>query len=519
MLTPYLNQLIKYMLKDLIKINEPIHYASLSGVILGKYYRTVFPRCGTKFQPYVLFQDGSSAKVQLYKNKETKEEYNFFNYENKRYIYDIQEPIWFQSNLVNGVSNEGIESFLNDSIQDRTTLYERLREKIMEYYDFYHEEELDLVIAHAIHTYLLGLLGKAVYILLDGERNTGKSTLQNLLAMLQYNGCFVGKSSIAAMVRKVHFLGAAINLDEFEKLDPKEKAVVTGILNSGAYKSGTSEITNMDVKSGANQITVFHTFGAKTFSVNKSHFHNSFISRCIVINTIRNRKPVKNIYGLTEREKDDFQSLRDDLFSYTLKHCQDIQADIGVEKCLLDERKAFGRRADITAIVLGVIRHFGGDIEKVRGYLLAKEELDTEDEAQHDKMYLVLKYLTELYEWKESEYLEFSNQELLDYIEREINTEDSRYMPTASSVGKMLKRSKLVIGKNDRKRVAGKGNYKYVIPRQRVHEVIDRSGFEDLIRSMPPIRSFTSSQKPHLTDSEACVKDSVNSVAGTSPPF
>ena len=509
------------MLKELVEISEPIQYVPLSGVLNGKHYKLVFVPSGMKHIAYVLFEDASEVEVKDYKDKETKGSYSYFDLEGKRYVFNTQEVVWFQPGLVYSIDMDAIKDFSAEKISERETLFEEVSTQLEDYYDFCHQEEKLIIAAYNIHTYILGALGRAVYLLLDGERNTGKSTLQNAMARLQYNGCFVGKSSIAAMARKIHFLGASSNLDEFEKLDSTDRLAVIAILNSGAYASGTREIVNMEAKKSQNQITVHRTFGAKTFSVNRVNFHDSFLSRCIVINTVRNRRPVKDIHALTTQGEAEFQKIRNNLFCYTLKHGHAIVEDIQAVKSELEGQQLYGRRTDIFAIILGIVKHFGGDVGRAQKYLSEREALDTEDDAQSDRVYFMLKFLVEASTRQHGYAVEFENSDLLNALIEglEFGEEtDHKYWPTASSVGRMLKRAKLVMGKNDRKRVPGKGNMKYCIPKERIFEIVQRSNFDDLIEVLPK-ESFTPSQEGQLESENEAVNNIVNPSQSPSPPL
>ncbi|KKP37652.1 MAG: hypothetical protein UR28_C0028G0020 [Candidatus Peregrinibacteria bacterium GW2011_GWF2_33_10] len=480
------------MLKELLQINSQINYVGLSGIIESKFYHVVFIAMEMKYKAFAIFENGDHVEIKDSKGKTAK--YSFFDYNGKRYVINTQDHLWFQGNIVNAVNAEGIKNFLENKMKEPNIVYDAIKTKISNYYDFINLNELDIVVCHIIHSYLLGLLGKTFYLLLDGERNTGKSTLQNLMAKLHYHGCFGGKSSIASIVRKIHYLRASVNLDEFEKLDKDEKSVMTGILNTGAYASGTKEIVNLDNKGSSNQIQIFRTFGTKTFSVNKASFDESFISRAILINTVRNTKKVKSIYALTEDERSSFQNLTNDIFCICLKYGREIIKEIECKQLRLEDKGVYGRRSDILAIICGIKSYFTIDDADLFEYLISKEELDEEDCTDNDRLYHALKYLSNLLKNSEEHILEFSNEDLRNFVIQglEIDVFD-QYAPTAKSIGSLLKRSKLICDKKDRKRRGGKGNTLYLIPRERIRDIIERSGFKDLIGSIAETK-FTSSQ-------------------------
>lgn len=483
------------MLKEILQIDESLTTVGLSGVIEGSHFHTVFVPFAMSYQPYTLFDDGTHVEVKPKGPKNGR--ISVFEYKGKAYTYNTQSELWFQAGVVNTLSPQGVQRFLDKESVDPGELYKRVRQAIAKYYDFVLSEELDIVVCHIIHSYMLGVLGKTFYLLLDGERNTGKSTLQNVMSLLQFNGCFSGKSTVASMVRKIHFLRASVNLDEFEKMDKDDKKVVTGILNTGAYASGTREIANLDAKSIQGQIQIFRTFGTKTFSVNRAAFDESFLSRCVVINTARNTRSVQSIYGLSESEQGNFQVLRDDLFLLGLKSGTAMYKVIQAKQMTLDDSGLFGRRGDIIAIICGIKEFCTGDSSSLQSYLMSREELDTEDTNEADRYYLTLKFLVGLLVKFSSNMIEFSNRELLDYLLEELQMEPGfQYAPSARSVGALLKRSKLITSKADRVRQGGSGSYAYRIPTKRVIDLVRRFGHSDLIQMLPE-PTFTCSQ-PHL---------------------
>jgi len=483
--------------KDLLRfINESTacKYIPFSGTLNGLFYQTVFVANEGIYLPYVLFENNSDIKVNLESKKRGEgQSYNYIELDGVKYIFNTQEQLWFKSNLVNTVDNQGIANFIQGKVPEKAQLIEKVKKIIADYYDFYDIQELDIVFAHIVHTYILGLLGKTFYLLLDGEKNTGKSSLQNVMALLQHNGCFSGNSTMASLVRKIHFLRASVNLDEIDKYDPRDKPVITGILNTGAYEGGTREITNMDGKNGSDQLRVYHTFSAKTFSVNKMKFDSSLLSRCQTIHTVRNRKMVKDVYSLPEEEKQIFQDLRNELFAYTLKHGRIIAKEI---KLLQKNSAHFGRKADIFSIILGIIKHFTEDCTYMRSYLNGKEEMEKEDDSQNDRLFHAMIFLLELaVKCQEQEQnIDFSNQDLTDYINKKLGLLiGADFSATPASIGRLLKSNKIVQSSIDRKREPGKGNYKYIISKQRIAEIADRIGNDEFKNYIQKI-SFTGSQ-------------------------
>lgn len=467
-------------LSTLLLNDSKIYKLRLTGIWAEMFYHVIFVTDGATYAPFALFENGSSIPLKT----DTKEGYTFFDdLESKHCIIDTGEPLWFANGVVNTVSRSGILSVVKQSKIDPKLLFDSMIQVLADYYDFYNSYELQVVFAHIVHTYILGLLGKTFYLLLEGERNTGKSSLQGVMAYLQHNGCFSGKVTMASLIRKIHFFGASVNIDELDKLHKDELKMATGILNSGMYASGTYEITNLDSKKSKNQLKIFKTFGSKTFSANKAFFDDSLLSRCIVINTVRNRKQVKSIYEITEQELSHFQCIRNQMFAYCLMNGKAIHTDIKSLQEELSAQGKYGRRSDIFSIVAGILKHFGANYKPVLEYLDDRESFD-EETSFDNRFYLTLGFLVEKMESEFKEKLIFSNEELRSHLIDQLDMEaQSQYSPTPRSIGSLLKKHRIIENKNERQRITNgidKGKYQYFLDTVKILELIDRTEFDDL---------------------------------------
>ena len=466
-------------LNTLLTKSSKIYKLRLTGLWVDLFYHIIFVPDGTKHIPFALFENGESIPLK----SDAKKGYTYFDdLEEKHCIIDTGEPLWFADGVVNTVSKAGILSVTKQDQIDPKSIYKSTTEVLADYYDFYNAHELQIVFAHIVHTYILGLLGKTFYLMLEGERNTGKSSLQSVMAQLQYNGSFSGKVTMASLIRKIHFFGASVNIDELDKVHKDEIKIATGILNSGMYASGTYEIVNMDSKKSKNQLRIYKTFSSKTFSANRAYFDDSLLSRCIVINTVRNQRQVKSIYEAGEKEFNNFQHLRNQLFAYCLMNGKAIHADIKALQEQLSGQGKYGRRSDIFSIVAGILKHFGAKHQPVLDYLNERENLD--DESSFDnRFYLTLSFLTERID-SNQKLVVFTNEELKDHIIKELEMDQySQYKPTARSIGSLLKKHRIVENKNERYRIThgpDKGKYEYKVSTLKILELVERSEFDDL---------------------------------------
>lgn len=478
-------------LNTLLKEESRIEKIPLTGVVNGKFYHTVFIPDKTEYRPFVLFEDGANFPVVHQKEGKNRYIYSFICIDDQHLIFRTNEPLWYSEGTTNTINKEGVQMVINKESLEANELHELVNAKLVEYYDFYNKEEVSIVFAHIVHTYILGLLGKTFYLLLEGEKNTGKSSLQAVMAQLQHHGSFSGKITMPLLVRKVHFLGATVNLDELDKLHKDEKQVAMGILNSGMYENGTYEIVNMDSKSSQQKMKVFYTFSAKTFSANHSFFPDSFISRCIVINTIRNKKSVKSLHGCPKAELMTFQAIRNKLFAYCLINGKKIKKDIELVKTELESSSQYGRRCDVFSIIGGVLKHFNCDYKIVLKYL-RERDLVNEEDLTDNRYYFALRFLVEkMGKCVQSQLLEFTNEELKDYIIECLDMDDySKFKPTSRSIGSLLRKHRIISKPSNSERItsgANKGKFKYKVEIVHILEIIDRSQHEDLKESIRKI--------------------------------
>jgi len=439
-------------------------------------FYTVFMQKKTEFTPLALLDTGEIAEV-----KHTKT-FSYFKFNNQRYIFKIGAKLKYQGGIVNTLNNNGIKHILEHKAIEKFALYTEIMILLDEYYDFFCNEELYLIIIHIIHTYLLNILGKTFYILLEGDKGTGKSSLQILMSKLQFNGSFSGKTSMPALIRKIHFYQATVNIDEFDKLSKEDKSIAAGILNTGFYKNGTYEIVNMNSKKLDSQLQIFNTFSSKTFSANRAYFDESFLSRCAIIRTLKNKKRVKNIFNASD---DQFQIIRNNLFNYCLFNWRDIVKDIGEVKTNLEQQQLYGRNTDIMAIQLGIQKHFCDDNADLKNYLFDKINLDSDDNVENSIFYNILKYLANMQFKNDNKYINFTNSELCAHLNGALHQNDGCQI-TSSRLGKFLKRYRIIEKLNEKQRITTddkeetKGSVSYIITTDKFKNIVGRTDFDDL---------------------------------------
>lgn len=452
-------------------------YIFRSDVVDNIFFHIFFPDQKT---PFVVCSNGEYKEIR----KEEKESY--FEHNGKKYYFKTELAPPYSS--MNTPDKRGAEMFVEKEIPEKKNLYQRLLKQLEEYYDFYSEEECHIIACNIVHSYILSALGNTFYLLLHGEANTGKSSLQILLSLLQYNGVFSGKTSMPAMIRNIHTYQVAQNIDEFEKLSDDEKKNAMGILNTGYLKSGTYQIVE---RSGGKDFVPkeYFTFGTKSFSVNSAYFDESFLSRCITIHTVRNKKDVKSVHSLSGDDREAFQKLQNEIFVFCLFRWEELKESIESVKKELSENQKYGRRADIISLIAGVYEYFVENTD-LRKTLLERDEFENEASQDDDRLYLLFRFLVERMEENTISTMEISSSKIAEHINETLGIDMySKFKATSQSIVKMM-RSHRIIGSGDtaKQNTAGaeKGKKIWIVQKKKVADMVDRSRFNDLKEKVSP---------------------------------
>lgn len=478
--------------------SEHDRFVYLNGEIDGLLYHTVFLPQAEGYKSFVLLENGEAIEIQKEKPMGS-----YFLYGNKRHRFFNGPEVEYCPGVVNYPSPKAYAKVERREIPDKHQLYARLTSILEDYYQFYQPEERRIVATHIIHSYLIGAIGTTFYLLLEGELNTGKSSLQKIMSELQYHGCFSGQTTVPAMVRKIHTAQATVNIDELDKLSSEDKGKALGVLNSGFYSGGTYEITNMNAKNIKDQIQVIQTFCAKTFSANKIRLDSSLQSRCVTINTVRSSKRTRNANRISDEDKKRISEVRDDLFTYGLLKGRDILQQIEIKKTELANEDIFARTADVTSIILGIEAEFGQD-EAVKLYLLENKQIEEDESKETDRVHHMFEFLLEKCKnaGRNMAWIEFTNSEVVEYINDKLGLSSGpslpfdkpdKYAATSASVGKSLKLHKIISKANEYSRITSgptRGRMEYRIARSKLHDLLKRCSYKDIIKGLEELEEY-----------------------------
>tara|TARA_Y100000310_G_scaffold329240_1_gene398680 strand:+ start:1202 stop:3079 length:1878 start_codon:yes stop_codon:yes gene_type:complete len=455
------------------------------------FFQTIFLQNKGEYIPLVVTSKGDIIFVrnnEIYlikagiKKGEIKQEekYNYFIYENTRYKF--MNELYFRDNFkINTVNKEILIKI--KSKQYSKDIYDKIVNKVKDYWDHYNKYHYDVIAVCIFETPILRAIGKTFYLIPQGKEDTGKSTLQKIIAKLQFNGLFGGKGTVALNVRLAHFLGCNIGQDELDKCSKDEKKVFTGVANSGLYSDGTYSLIDTNKKSLKDQITILHTFSKKTFSTNNLYgFDNTFLSRCYTLISTGQGRKLKDINLLSEQEKEEFQNLRNDVLVYCLFNWNKIKQSIKEVKRELEEEGVFGRKTDMNSIILGIVKHFKEDYYKnVKNHLQEKEWLQEEEKSTTQES-LTFEFLTNKF-IDEDKVIEISNKEIASFIAEELNLSEEDQKGLSRKVGWTFKNYDLVRKKENIKR-GSKGERKYVIEKNVFLNMLRRFKYPSLLEKL-----------------------------------
>ncbi len=355
----------------------------LSGLLSGDtYFHTVFLEKDGDTHPHVITSEGDMIEIR-YRADEIDDDalanksaydYHYFDFEGDEIRLE-QEPMDLSRKLSMHTPDNYVLEYL-EGAEPRRQVFNDIEEQLRRFWDHYDDQWYPVLAAWVVHTYLLDGIGFTTYLMLNGRQNTGKSTLQKVLAKLSYRGCFFGQNTSALTSRVAHFNQATMHLDEFDKA-ANEK--IQGVFNNGQSKGGNYNLTNMNRDSIEDQVTSLNCFCAKTLSVNGlEEFDDHLLSRCIMINATRAKRETDDIETISEGGTETFQELRNESLAYALFNHRQILDSIEDFKSKTDEK---GRKADKLASICGILQHFRSleAAEEAADFLRDKERMEEDD--------------------------------------------------------------------------------------------------------------------------------------------
>jgi hypothetical protein len=428
------------------------------------------------------------------------EKYSYAEYNGCRLQFSHQlrfDPV----HGINTVDNRVLDSILNSKVPPKT-IYDDCFKIAKEYYYLPKSFEYDVFTSAVIISYIKNILGRVFYVVFFGAPGTGKSTGLRLLSLLQHNGRFCGRGTVASSIRLIHSHGISLCQDEFDKLGNDEKILLCGVFNNGFNLEGVYSITNTNVQDVLRQVVSFRTFGCKSFTGNEiGGFDPSLIDRCYVFNSAKASRSTKDVFQLNRTEMDRFQELRNQLFVYTLFHWKELRDSINSIKTWFEKEGLFGRESDKYSLVLGIIQHFKGKpyMLQVKEFLEQKAPVFVVERFQSMEYVILEALVNRLMESGIDKYratFDVTNEELYSVLLDSLGyMPGEKYAPADTKPRKILDSLRLLEKKENLGYRLG-GKRVYHINTTELAEVIRDHGYDDLLKKVSWLEALSTPKTP-----------------------
>lgn len=218
-------------------------------------------------------------------------------------------------------------------------------------------EQIIAIALWMIHTYLLEVAETTPYLsAMSAEKRSGKTRLLETCELVVKNPWMTGRTSAAALARKVDHDRPTLLLDESDAAfggDKEYAEVLRGVLNTGHRRGGA--VTVCVGKSTDIKTKDFSTFGPKMIA-GIGKLPDTVTDRSITI-TLRRRAPGEDVERFRRRKvKPDADALRERIARWA---AQNVEALTGVEPDLPAELD--DRQQDAWEPLLAIADRVGGD--------------------------------------------------------------------------------------------------------------------------------------------------------------
>lgn len=200
-------------------------------------------------------------------------------------------------NYVSGITRTVLEKFKQG---EKVNIYHCYKE-IVRYLkaQVYLADETDYMILAlwVMATYMPAVFDKCMYIWVNGEKGTGKTTLMECVSKISFNGLMASNIKQAALIRSIGSNGSTVFIDEKENLCSSDESDTKLALNSGFNRGAKSIKCNKE-----NEPVEFNVYSFKMIAgINK--IPDTLVDRSHIIKT---KKKDKNLgVKLRREEKED----------------------------------------------------------------------------------------------------------------------------------------------------------------------------------------------------------------------
>jgi DNA primase catalytic core len=370
--------------------------------------------------------------------------------------------------------------------------YEGVKGLFLSLVEFPSQLFYDVVSIWCMGTYLYPLFDSYPYLLLTGEKESGKTRTLTILKQLAYNMLLSTSLTSAALFRTLE-LGCTFGYDEAEtlkNLKNDQVSEINAILNAG-YKKGL-EIIRMEGEAKKTQRT-FRVFGPKVISAIRAPL-DTLASRCIPITMLRAGQNTAQARRAIRPQDEVWGKARHRQYCFALTAHELVRREY--EELMATENfPVYGRALELWAPILSILRTIRrmateDGLPEVLIERLESVEKDMIDFAREvhgrystpeDSVCITFLALKERFEEEGVEILEMTPAEIVnavqDYLDATDDQDTADLKLTPRWIGEMLRR----FGFTDRTRIkegTRKGRFAYRITRERLEDVLERYSIE-----------------------------------------
>ncbi len=177
--------------------------------------------------------------------------------------YDIE--LIHTKNSVSKITKSVLERFQQGEKINSYECYKDIVKYIKAQVYLTDEIDYSILALWAMATYMAGVFEKCMYIWINGEKGTGKTTLMECMSNICFNGLLASNLKQAALTRSIDSDGSTVFIDEKENLCSSDESDTKLALNSGFNRGAKIIKCNKE-----NELVVFNVYSFKMIAgINK----------------------------------------------------------------------------------------------------------------------------------------------------------------------------------------------------------------------------------------------------------
>lgn len=268
-------------------------------------------------------------------------------------------------------------------------LFERIRKQFKKYIWFDDEQYYNILPLWVLGTYCYQLFQCYPYINLWGLKNTGKTKVMQLSAIISFNSQVFINMSVASLFRIIQLDSPTLFIDEAENLwqqqqkGDDETSEIVACLNAGWMKG--SQVPRIEKVDNVQKIVKFDVYCPKMLASIKG-LKGALDTRCIRLIMIRPQgQPVSQLWF--DEDDKELLDLRNEIYPFILENWGVIKAYYSGNKGLCVENKfnIDNRDWQIWKPLLAIAKLVSDDLVKEVGEWAGEEcEMNKDEEVSED---------------------------------------------------------------------------------------------------------------------------------------